>query len=305
MEAVLNLQEERWLRTGDGFSLCPEPLSEILTRMGIRDTGISLSNSADVESYYDDWHLYRIAGEPPVYSLLKLREQERDYVPGFSDRDEPSVTLSFVAFPLEVFENLPQGCQPGRPEMERFVDAFRDVTERFTRTHDPRLQQYFSNPANRGSYLIGQTYLRKLLSLFPSGCIPFPDRHRLASARLLRGLAELNRRSGRTIVDFQRRGIFLADPLHPTQEELQAVLAFHTGNLSLNSFAAEIKFHADALVKGEARIPYMGKRYWYRAALRADMQFGPENRLYSMLLCPYYHPGSRLLREQEALHGKR
>ena len=83
------------------------------------------------------------------------------------------------------------------------------------------------------------------------------------------------------------------------------MLAFHTGNLSLNSFAAEIKFHADALVKWEARIPYMGKRYWYRAAIRADMQFGPENRLYSMLLCPYYHPGSRLLREQEALHGKR
>ena len=189
--------------------------------------------------------------------------------------------------------------------MERFVNAFRDVTERFTRKHDPRLQQYFSNPANRGSYLIGQTYLQKLLSLFPNGCIPFPDRHRMASARLLQGLAELNCRSGRTIVDFQRRGIFLADPLHPTQEELQAVLAFHTGNLSLNSFAAEIKFHADALVKWEARIPYVGKRIWYRAAIRADMQFGPENRLYSMLLCPYYHPGSRLLREQEALHGKR
>ena len=301
----LKTASAQWLETEDGFGLCTRPLSVLLEEKGIRDTGISLSNSADVESYYDDWHLYRIAGEPPVYSLLKLREQERDYVPGFSDRDEPSVTLSFVAFPLEVFENLPQGCQPGRPEMEHFVDAFRDVTERFTRTHDPRLQQYFSNPANRGSYLIGQTYLRKLLSLFPSGCIPFPDRHRLASARLLRGLAELNRRADRTIVDFQRRGIFLADPLNPTQEEMQAVLAFHTGNLSLNSFAAEIKFHADALVKWAARIPYIGKRYWYPAALRADMQFVLEARLYSILLCPYYHPGSRLLREQVALHGEK
>ena len=301
----LKTASAQWLETEDGFGLCTRPLSALLEEKGIRDTGISLSNSSDVESYYDDWHLYRVAGESPVYSLLKLREQEHDYVPGFSDRDEPSVSVSFVAFPLEVFETLPQGCQPGQPEMERFVNAFRDVTERFTRKHDPRLQQYFSNPANRGSYLIGQTYLQKLLSLFPNGCIPFPDRHRMASARLLQGLAELNRRSGRTIVDFQRRGIFLADPLHPTPEELQAVLAFHTGNLSLNSFAAEIKFHADALVKWEARIPYMGKRYWYRAAIRADMQFGPENRLYSMLLCPYYHPGSRLLREQEALHGKR
>ena len=83
------------------------------------------------------------------------------------------------------------------------------------------------------------------------------------------------------------------------------MLAFHTGNLSLNSFAAEIKFHADALVKWEARIPCIGKRYWYPAALRADMQFGPEARLYSILLCPYYHPGSRLLREQVALHGEK
>ena len=58
----LKTASAQWLETEDGFGLCTRPLSVLLEEKGIRDTGISLSNSADVESYYDDWHLYRVAG---------------------------------------------------------------------------------------------------------------------------------------------------------------------------------------------------------------------------------------------------
>lgn len=296
---------EDWRATRDGFALCPRPLSALLLEKGIRNTGLSSANKADVESYYDDWHLYRVSRERTVYGLVKLREQEHDYVPGFSDRDEPSVTVSFIAFPLETLTGLPQGCPPEAPAMGRFMEAFRDVTERFPQRHDPVLQRYFSDPASEGSYLIAESYVRKLLFLFPDGHVPFPDHYFLASKRLLRGFAQLNRAGGHCVIDTQRQRIRIADPTAPTLAEQQALLAFHTGNLSYNSFAAEVKFHADALVQWPARIPWAGHNIWYRAAIRADMGFGPENRLYALALCPYYRPGSRLLREQESFHGKR
>lgn len=305
MTAPEAIKSGNWLMTKDGFSLCPQPLSELLKERGIQDTGISPVNPADVDSYFDDWHLYCVTREKRVYGLVKLREQEHDYVPGFSDRDEPCVTVSFVAFPLETLEALSHECLPGDSRMQTFVGAFRDVTERFPQQHDPVLQQYFSDPASEGSYLIAQTYLKKLLTLFPDGCIPFPDHYRLASPRLLQGLEIRNRAAGRAIADFSNARICLADAASPTLEEQQVLLALHTGNLSFNSFAAEVKFHADALVQWQAHIPFVGQRIWYRAAIRADMGFGPENTLYSLVLCPYYHPGSRLCREQESLHGKR
>ena len=77
----------------------------------------------------------------------------------------------------------------------------------------------------------------------------------------------------------------------------------HTCNLTFNSFAAEVKFHADALILWPKHLPYVGKRFWYRSALRADMQFGPERRLYEAMLCPYHDPNSRLVKQQRLLHG--
>ena len=299
------LSAEGWLTTGDGFSLCPKPLSALLLERGIWDTGISEINKADTESYYDDWHLYQICRGSTVYGLVKLREQEHDYVPGFSDRDDPSVTVSFVAFPLVALTALPRGYGPEAVEMRRFISAFRDVTDRFPQRHDPILQAYFSDPASEGSYLIAEAYVRKLLALFPDGHVPFPDHFFLASQRLLQGFDQLNRAAGRCLIDTENQRIHITNPSAPTLEEQQALLAFHTGNLSYNSFASEVKFHADALVRWQARVPYAGRKFWYRAALRADMGFGPESRLYSRILCPYYQPESRLCREQEALHGKR
>lgn len=295
---------EKWLDCKDGFSLCTQPLSALLEEKGICDTGISSRNPADVESYFDDWHLYRVSRKETVYGLVKLREQEHDYVPGFSDRDDPSVTVSFIPFPIALLESLPYESQPGQPEMTAFVSAFRDVTERFPQRHSPLLQAYFSDPESFGSYLIAKTYIKKLLTLHPNGSVPFPDKYILASSRLLRGLGEIERRAGHPILDIQNQALVIADPAKPTLEEQQAILALHTGNLSFNSFAAEVKFHADALVKWQAHIPFAGFRIWYRAAIRADMQFGPENKLYSLFFCPYYRPGSKLTRQQETIRGK-
>lgn len=288
-----------WLEARDGFCLCRRPLSTLLHRLGIRDTGISPINKQDVDGYFDDWHLFRLGQNPTVCGLAKLREQEHDFLPGFSDRDDPAVTISFVAFPLETLEALSPGDTPGSPAMERFVDAFRDVTERFSRPHDSQLQRYFSNPASLGSYAIANAYVGKILSLFPDGRIPLPDRFLLAPRRLLAGLEQL----GGDLYCPGEKCLKIRDPKNPTLREQQAILAVHTCNLTFNSFAAEVKFHADALILWPKHLPYVGKRFWYRSALRADMQFGPERRLYEAMLCPYHDPNSRLVKQQRLLHG--
>lgn len=301
MNGLSILQEADWCAAGDGFALCREPLSMLLHRMGIQDTGLSPINPRDVDSYFDDWHLFSV-GVRPVYGLVKLREQEHDFLPGFADRDDPSVSISFVAFPLESLEQLPQGADAKTPEMRRFVECFRDVTERFPQRHDPALQAYFSDPRSRGSYLIARAYVKKLLGLSPEGTIPLPDKFFLAPRRLLRGLEAINAEAGRAIFCPEERCLRIEDPAHPTLLEQRAVLAVHTCNLDFYSFAAEVKFHADALVSWPRHLPYIGKRRWYRSAIRADMQFEPESFFYEKLLCPYYHPDSAIVKEQIALH---
>lgn len=296
------LARETWYRTEDGFSLCPVPLSQLLHRLDIRDTGLSPINPQDVDSYFDDWHLFSVRPAAPVYGLVKLREQEHDFLPGYADRDDPAVTVSFIAFPLDTLLSLPRGAGADTPEMAAFVSAFRDVTERFPQRHDPILQAYFSDPGTQGSYLIAEAYLKKLRSLFPDGTVPLPDKFFLASKRLLQGLRAINDQAGRSVFCPEDGCLRLSQ--NPTLLERQALLAVHTCNLTLNSFAAEVKFHADALVRWPNHLPYLGKAIWYRAAIRADMQFGPENDLYEALLCPYHHPDSPLVREQATLHGK-
>lgn len=288
-----------WISTDDGFSLCQKSLSELLLEKGIQDTGISPINKADVDSYFDDWHFYRVRD---TYSLVKLREQEHDYVPGFSDRDDPAVTVSFISFPFDAFQALPRGCGTEAEAMKTFVRVFRDVTERFPQKHDPTLQAYFSDPHSKGSYMIAEAYVQKLLALFPDGAVPFPDKHLLISPRLRRGLHTHNQEADRQIVCWEDHHIYIKDPKNPTLPEKQAVLGFYTGDLTFTGFASEVKFHADALTAWEAKIPVLGK-IWYRAAIRADMQFGPENSLYTLALCPYYHPNSTLVRQQVLLHG--
>ena len=80
-----------WLEARDGFCLCRRPLSTLLHRLGIRDTGISPINKQDVDGYFDDWHLFRLGQNPTVCGLAKLREQD---IAHFSDSDDYDIHSS-------------------------------------------------------------------------------------------------------------------------------------------------------------------------------------------------------------------
>lgn len=293
-----------WEKSGDGFFVCTTSLADMLLSRGIRDTGLSQKNSEDTVSYYDDWYLYAVTEGTVVYSLVKMREQEHDYVPGFSDRDDPGVTVSFVPFDPGSLVQLLLG-ETSPEVLTQFVEDFRRATEYRGQSHGPSLQRYFSRPESEGPYVIAKAYLEKLRTQITDGVFPFPEDMVNASRRLLTGLRQYNAAAEREIVDFPNRCIRVQDPEQLTQLEADAIFAVCTGDLSLSSFAAEVQFHAEALVHLFAKIPFFGRKYWYASAVRADMGVDRELLLYTMLMAPYYHRHSALMRAQVRAHGYR
>ena len=83
--------------------------------------------------------------------------------------------------------------------------------------------------------------------------------------------------------------------------EKQAILTCFTGNVTFNSFAAEVQFHAEALYDWKADIPFIGNE-WYSRALRADMAIGEEYE--SGQYDEYYDLESDIVQDQIAIHGE-
>ena len=107
----------------------------------------------------------------------------------------------------------------------------------------------------------------------------------------------LNQMAGYTVCDNEK--IFINDPQAPTGFESAAILATHTGNTSVYSFAAEVEYHARFLTPlAKIKIPFFGRSI-YDSAIRADMTVsdsefeGP---------APFYRSDSDIVKRQRELH---
>ena len=116
-------------------------------------------------------------------------------------------------------------------------------------------------------------------------------------ARLPHFIRAVNREAGYVVCDNQK--IYIKNPEKPTVYESAVILATHTGNTSLHSFAAEVEYHArflSPLVK--IKIPFLGRSV-YDSAIRADMSIGDAE---FQGTTPYYRPESKIVKRQCALH---
>jgi hypothetical protein len=116
-------------------------------------------------------------------------------------------------------------------------------------------------------------------------------------ARLPRFIESLNEAAGRVVCDNET--IYLENREKPTGHEAAAILATHTGNTSVFSFAAEVEYHARFLTPlAKIKIPFFGRSI-YDSAIRADMTVddtefeGP---------APFYKDDSKIVKRQYALH---
>ena len=100
-----------------------------------------------------------------------------------------------------------------------------------------------------------------------------------------------------TIYDFDNNTITVQNNSDLTLYEKQAILACFTADVTFNSFAAEVEYHAEAALI----IPeFLHDKYL--KAIRADMAVGEENEDY--ITSPYFYLDSPIVVSQSQVHGE-
>lgn len=295
--------------TSDGFFAVTKSIADILIDHGILSLHSVQGKMLECNKFFDDWYLYALPQNTTyVYGLFKMREQEYDAENGVkADGDTPGVTISFIAFDTDTLMNCLSDPAPSHQKsLEQELN--RVVASRRQR-HHPAIKEYFKRSEAQGAYMVAKLYVRKIAFLAQNGYVPAP-KHYVALCRELRStrfscgkgrlpqfIASNNEEAGHPICDGEK--IFIQDPSHLSIYEEHAILATHTANVSFNSFAAEVCFHARFLTWfAKLPIPFIGRSI-YDSAIRADMTID-EGELVGPT--PYYRLGSRLLRKQRKFH---
>ena len=297
------------LNTSDGFFLVYKSIAQILAEKSILDFPDSAGEKLPCDRFFDDWFLYAVPnGDDHTCSLLKMREQEHDTEDGApADGDTPGVTISFISFDCQILLScLQDTADENRRKLNREIN--RVVAHRGQRHHSA-LKRYFIDPASEGAYLVADRYVRHIAAMAKDGCLDAPAcyqqtvqrsiSHKSSQkfARLPKFIEALNQEAGCTVCDNGK--IYIQDPLQPTACERAAILATHTGNTSVHSFAAEVEYHARFLVGiAKVKIPFFGRSI-YDSAIRADMTAGDTEFEGP---APFHRADSPIVKRHCALH---
>ena len=302
-------KESNILKTQDGLRLLYKSLADILSQKEIFDFPDPEGNRLLCSRFYDDWFLYAVPNrEDYTYSLIKFREQEYDLQDGSpADGDTPGVTICFISFACEVLLECVR--DPSDENRQRLDSEINRVVARRGQTHHDNLKRYFANPASQGSYLAARLYTTHIASFAEDGYLNLPEhykkivqqyhvhRHSKRLARLPEYIEELNRKAGYVLCDENR--LYIQNSKKLTQYEAAAILATHTGNTSVHSFAAEVEYHAKFLtLLAKIKLPFWGRSV-YASAIRADMSIGDAE---FQGVTPFYRETSRIVKQQQALH---
>ena len=295
--------------TSDGFFLVNKSIANILSSKGIFDFPDSDGERLACSKFFDDWFLYAVPGEEDyTYSLLKLREQEHDTEDGSAaDGDTPGVTISFISFNCQrLLDCLADPTDENRTRLNTEINR---VVAYSGQRHHKALKKYFKDPKSQGAYLVADTYVKTIASYANDGNLSVPAFYKEIAqrgisyknsgklARLPSFVDALNQAAGCVVCD--NENIHLENAAEPTEYEFAAILATHTGNTSVYSFAAEVEYHARFLTPlAKINIPFFG-RSLYDSAIRADMTVGDTEFEGP---APFYKETSKIVKRQYALH---
>ena len=297
------------IKTEDGFFVVNRSIASILSSKNIFDFPDTAGERLACSSFFDDWFLYAVPNEKDyTYSLLKLREQEHDAKDGSpADGDTPGVTISFVPFDCEAL--LACLSNPINENRKKLNTEINRVVAYKGQRHHRALKSYFGNPQSQGAYLVADLYTKHIASYAEHGCLAVPEQYKKIVqqsisyknskklARLPRFLDALNQAAGRIVCD--NENIYLENREALTEYEAAAILATHTGNTSVFSFAAEVEYHARFLTPlAKLKIPFFGRSI-YDSAVRADMTVGDTEFEGP---APFYRSDSKIVKRQYQLH---
>lgn len=312
------------LSTSDNFYICLKSLSNLLIQAGITNLYTDDGSSILVSGYFDDWYLYAIRnGTTYTYGLFKMREQESDVY----DNNDPGITISFISFNNSVLVNcIIDSSTANRKLLYNEIDR---VVHQTGQNHNTNIRNYFINPASQASYEISELYVNHLASFTQNGYITAPTNYvnvlntiseitallgnpylsneaylalynqRAELQRVPNGIALNNQRAGYSVYNTTNNRIYIGNPANLTSYEKYALLMTHTANVTFNSFAAEVLYHADVLTTWWINAPFVGA---YESAIRADMAIGEEAE--SGYADQYYNLSGNLVMQQIQYHGE-
>ena len=309
LQSVGCVKETDIVKTQDDFYLVYKSLSDVLAEKNILEFLDSEGVRLPCSRFFDDWFLYAVPDEKDyVYSLLKLREQEHDAEDGSpADGDTPGVTISFISFDCDILlACLADTSDKNRKSLGAEINR---VVAYGGQRHHKALKRYFKDPKSDGPYLVANLYVRYIASMVENDCLDVPEyykelvqqsisyKHSAKRTRLPGFIESLNRKAGYVVCDNEK--IYIKDRTRPNAYESAAILATHTGNISLQSFAAEVEYHARFLVPlAKVKIPFFGKSI-YASAIRADMTVGDTEFEGP---APFYQETSKIVKRQYAMH---
>ena len=297
------------VNTEDGFFFINKSLSDILAEKDIFNFPDSSGQILPCNRFFDDWFLYAVPNMTEyTYSLLKLREQEHDTEDGSpADGDTPGVTISFISFAFEIL--LQCLSEPTAQNRQALNAEINRVVARKGQKHHNALKHYFVDPASQGAYLVASIYTRRIASFADRSSLDVPEYYKdlvqksisykgnAKFARLPRFIEFLNHQAGYTVCDNTK--IYIKNRKDPDIYESAAILATHTGNTSLYSFAAEVEYHARFLTPlAKIKIPFFGRSV-YDSAIRADMTVGDTE---FQGPAPFHRWDSRIVKRQYQHH---
>lgn len=311
--------------TDDGFYMLTKSLADILNNANITTLKENSSGTAsrNVSDYYDDWYIYAVESSGGYsYGMLKMREPESDG----KDGDDTGITVSFVNLNYSKLLTLLNSNTTANSY--NFLQNLEAVTGPGSVDYDETIANYFAQVESKAAYLIAEQFIQFIVDeTCVNGVINAPSnyvdiRNEIAEIdqlldniwldsdtrlillnqksdleRIPNAIVANNNEAGYSIYNTTNNTISISNTSNLTIYEKYAILATHTGNVTFNSFAAEVQFHADALDDWLANFSQ-----YYEAALRADMAIGEEYE--SGLFDEYYDLNSDIVQAQIAEHGE-
>lgn len=236
-------------QTDDGFTMCTKPLNEIFVNMGIPELRGNNGLKVTLEDL-DCFYIYNIGTN---YSILKMRGYETNKPP--EKRRGMGTSIPFMDFDISLINTVSEELSPLTEEQYEQSEQSQNEIQLCTEldkliygkvnkdyTYCVPIVDYFTTFASKGSYLIAEEYIKKMLATErdANGYILVPSNIKPTQTNFLNTLPD--------IYDSEKNRIKVSN-YNLTNNEKKAILACRTANLSLNSYSAENIAHAIATKK--------------------------------------------------------
>ena len=244
------VETENLIATDDGYILCTKPLAEIAKGLGYSTIG-----DLDANNFYDDWYVCGVTHNKfTTYSLTGMRELEHKPVyydnVRIADTNSSAIYVPFVALDINEFR------ESNDYNFSSQVSGVVNASSNFkTEAVSDVLVNYFSNPSSKGSYLIAETYVDKIINVeMKNGVLStlVGGNTDIAGAPLMnQRITDYLKINSDITYNEKESNITVNSNDEISHDVKRAILAVRTGNTSYNAFAAETKFHADRTMENQ------------------------------------------------------